>query len=177
MMLHCPTCVQGKDADLVEAICSQELESRDGMPRQAPRAMFLSSSPPKAPALCQTQHKGLFPHCSSQDVHLHHGDMLPQPPNQQDFCLLFLKKSHSLLEVVDPSSQLKANPTLISQPKLKRKPTGLRIFGKQQRGRGRKDPGVDSRTLNGVNVTVLLHLLFSLKCFHHRLHPVSQKLS
>lgn len=71
-------------------------------------------------------------------------------------------------------SQLEANPTLISQPKLK-KPTGLRVFGKQQRETGRKDPGIDSRTFNSVRVTVLLHF-FSLECFHHRLHPVSQKL-
>lgn len=111
MMLHSPTCVQGEDADLGEEIFSQELEPRDGKPSQAPRAVLLSISPPVQHCV-RLSTKGQSPSALLRTC-------IPTMEKgflNLDFCL------PSLLEVVDPSSQLEANPTLISQSKLKKKP-------------------------------------------------------
>lgn len=111
MMLHSPTCVQGEYADLGEEIFSQELEPRDGKPSQAPRAVLLSISPPVQHCV-RLSTKGQSPSALLRTCI----STMEKGFLNLDFCL------PSLLEVVDPSSQLEANPTLISQSKLKKKP-------------------------------------------------------
>lgn len=75
-------------------------------------------------------------------------------------------------------SQLEANPTLISQPKLKKNhnPLVCEYLESNREREAEKIQGVDSRTFNTVRVTVLLCLLFSLNVLITRLHLVSQKL-